>query len=242
MPMLTIGRRFNGPAHSGNGGYTAGALAEASGLEGPVTVRLLKPPPLDISLHVGRGHDGVELGIGMEVVAVARPEGPESWTSFDPVDVATARAAEEEYAGHRSHPFPTCFSCGPDRAPGDGLRIFPGPVGEGTVAATWTPDPSLADDTGTVGVPVTWAALDCVSAWSSDLEHRPLVLGQMCARVESPPQAGSTYVLVGRLRQVDGRKTLTASAMFDADGRLLAQAEQVWIAVDASVVAQLQSG
>ena len=54
------------------------------------------------------------------------------------------------YAGLRSHPFPTCFSCGTGRADGDGLRIFPGRVADQTgaarVAATWTPDPSVADD------------------------------------------------------------------------------------------------
>lgn len=245
MRTLTIPRRFNGPAHSGNGGWTAGALAEASGLEPPVTVRLKVPPPLDLGLAVADVHDGVELQIGMEVVAVATSEGPASWAdwgSFDPVTLDEARAAEDGYAGHRSHPFPACFVCGPDREVGDGLRIFPGPVGEARVAATWTPHESVAEPDGSIGVPVTWAALDCVSAWSSDLEHRPVVLAQMCARVGSPPQAGAAYVVQGLLREIDGRKTWTASAMFDEGGQLVAQAEQLWIAVDATVVAQLQAG
>ena len=34
------------------------------------------------------------------------------------------------YAGLVSHPFPTCFSCGVGRDPGDGLRIFPGRVSD----------------------------------------------------------------------------------------------------------------
>ena len=245
MRTLKIPHRYNGPAHSGNGGWTSGALAEASGLQPPVTVRLKVPPPLGMNLAVAEVHDTVELQIGMEVVAVATSEGPESWTdwsSFAPVTIDEAHAAEEAYAGRRSHPFPSCFSCGPDREVGDGLRIFPGPVGERRVAATWTPDPSVAEPDGSVGVPVTWAALDCVSAWSSDLEHRPVVLAQMTARVESPPQAGAPYVVQGLLRALDGRKTWTASAMFDDTGRLVAQAEQLWIAVDASVVAQLQAG
>ena len=147
MRTLKIPRRFNGPAHSGNGGWTSGALALASGLQPPVTVRLKVPPPLELGLAVVQVHDTVELQIGMEVVAVATSEAPESWTdwsSFGAVTLDEARAAEAEYAGHRSHPFPSCFSCGPDREEGDGLRIFPGPVGEGRVAATWTPAPSLA--------------------------------------------------------------------------------------------------
>ena len=39
--------------------------------------------------------------------------------------------------------------CGPDRAEGDGLRVFPGPVaGRGLWAAPWTPDPSVAGADG----------------------------------------------------------------------------------------------
>jgi hypothetical protein len=242
---LTVPRRFNGPPHSGNGGWAAGALAAASGLQPPVSVRLQVPPPLGLDLAVVDVHGAVELQVGMEVVAVATHMAAQAWTDWSElsdVTIEEARAAQDEYAGRRSHPFPTCFSCGPDREEGDGLRIFPGPVGEGRVAATWTPHPSVAELDGTVGVPVTWAALDCVGGWSSDLEHRPLVLAQMTARVESPPQAGTPYVAHGLLREVDGRKTWTASALFDADGRLVAQAEQLWIAVDAAVVARLQSG
>jgi hypothetical protein len=63
----------------------------------------------------------------------------------------------------------------------------------------------------------------------------------MCARVQSPPQAGSTYAVVGVTREVEGRKTWTASAMFDAAGMLTAQAEHLWIAVDAETVGRLQS-
>src|SRR2546423_15558734 len=51
--MLTIARRFNGPAHSGNGGYVAGGLAQrfleefgtTPGAKGEGTLR--KPPPLE---------------------------------------------------------------------------------------------------------------------------------------------------------------------------------------------------
>jgi hypothetical protein len=102
------------------------------------------------------------------------------------------------------------------------------------VAATWTPTDEH------VSIPVTWAALDCVSAWSSDLEHRPLVLARMTARVESPPQAGTPYVVVGTTVRVEGRKTWTASALYDGAGGLVAQAQHLWIAIDASVVEQLQ--
>ena len=51
-----------------------------------------------------------------------------------------------------------------NRPPGDGLRIFPGPVaGLGLWAAPWTPDPSVAGANGKVRPEVVWAALDCPS-------------------------------------------------------------------------------
>jgi len=46
----------------------------------------------------------------------------------------------------QEHPFPTCFVCGPDRRPGDGLRILVGPVaGRDLSANVWYPDEALAE-------------------------------------------------------------------------------------------------
>jgi hypothetical protein len=224
---LVIPRRFNGPARSGNGGWSSGALAEllADGSPAVVTVRLRQPPPLDVPLLVERRGDALVSLVDGEVVseAVLAETTP---TPVAPVPVAAAVAAEARYAGHRHHPFPTCFTCGPNRRPGDGLRIFAGPVTgrEGTVAATWTPY--------AVSVPITWAALDCPSAWASDIEHRPIVLGTMTAQVHALPSTSDRHVVVGELRGVEGRKTHTASTIYAPDGSVLATAEQVWIAID----------
>jgi hypothetical protein len=240
MSTLLVPRRFNGPPASANGGYVAGALAEASGLGDDVTVQLRKPPPLDRPLSLVPVDGTVELRDGDEAVAVATPDAPASWTDALPVTLAVAQSVEESYVGHRHHPFPTCFSCGPQRE--DGLRIFPGRVDDLRVAASWTPAPDLAGPDRVVGRPVTWAALDCVGGWSSDLEHRPMVLASMAARVGSPPEAGAAYVLVGTMVRTEGRKTWTASTMFDTDGQVVAQAEQLWIAVEWAVVQHLQQG
>jgi hypothetical protein len=255
MTTLTVPARFRGPPSSGNGGWTSGALAEASGFD-PVTVRLLAPPPLDTPLDLVPVDGSVELRSGDRAVAVALPRGPEAWTDWTdvaPVSLEEARAAESAYPGRTAHPFPTCFACGPARAAGDGLCIYPGRTGDGLVAASWTPDPSVSEPDGTVGAPVTWAALDCVGGWSSDLEHRPMVLAQMSARVEQPPVAGTAYVVRGRLLRTEGRKTWTATALLDpADpghapapgngpgGTVLGQAEQLWIEVDWATVHHLQ--
>lgn len=238
MATLTVPARFNGPATSGNGGWTCGAVVEAAtglGLSGPVSVSLKAPPPLDRDLDLTARDDGWALLDGDDVVAQTRAGAVLTGADADPggaVDPQRARALEPTYAGLRSHPFPTCFVCGPDREPGDGLRIFPGRLDDDRVASTWTPDSSVADHDG-VGTAVTWAALDCVGGWSSDLENRPMVLAAMSAGVlpgQSPPLAGSTYVVVGRHVRAEGRKTWTASGMYDDTGALLATAQHLWIA------------
>lgn len=248
---LLVPARFCGPASSGNGGYTAGLLAERFAAhphtDCPVVeVTLRKPPPLDTSMTVEHDEGGADrptttrLQLGDLLVAEARCTDEE----LDPVEeVPPARAAEASthYPGLRSHPFPRCFVCGPERAEGDGLRIFPGPVADGLVAATWRPHENLAESSdlldpgvAVVSLGTTWAALDCVGGWSTDLEGRPMVLGQIAARVDALPVVGETHVVVGRELSSEGRKTFTASTIYDADGRIVALARHTWIAVDPS--------
>jgi hypothetical protein len=51
---VVIGARFNGPARSANGGYTAGSLAERvpEAEHRAVEVTLRRPPPLEVPLTV----------------------------------------------------------------------------------------------------------------------------------------------------------------------------------------------
>lgn len=235
MRVLVVPRRFCGPASSGNGGWTAGALAE---LVGPargnaVSVTLRRPPPLELAMPVEPDEERLVARLEGQVVAEAR-EVEDSLVAVEPAPLEVARAAETTYAGHRSHPFPSCFSCGVDREPGDGLRIFPGFVAATRVAATWAPAPSVADPArpGLTTVPVTWAALDCVSAWAADVADRPMVLGRMTAVVDALPHLGDPHVVVGEVRETHGRKTLTAATLYDSDGRVVGRAEHTWIAVD----------
>ncbi|MGI8701045.1 MAG: hypothetical protein ACR2JU_07540 [Nocardioidaceae bacterium] len=234
---ITVVRRFRGPARSGNGGYTAGRLATTlDGLAAsrPVTVTLRRPPPLDVEMVVADGAEhkaGIELRQGEHLVATAAVGSFES-AAAAPVDVEAARAARSSYRGAREHPFPECFVCGPARERGDGLRLEPGSTEPGRTACLWVPDPSLssAANPTIVASAFGWAALDCPGGWTSDIGSRPLVLGRMTASSEQP-RVGRPHVVVGQLVREEGRKTFTATALYD-EGRLVGRAEQTWIAVD----------
>ena len=241
MNDLVVPARFNGPARSGNGGFVAGSLAERVSTTDAVEVTLRRPPPLEIPMALTSDGSVTTLGIGDEVVATARIADLEL-DAVAAVPPEVAASAMLGYPGLVNHPFPTCFACGPDRAAGDGLRIFPGPVDgdRGHVASVWVPAPShadsrdIADGVQRGGFGITWAALDCVGGWSEDLEGRPCVLGRMTARVDARPVVGEPHVVVGRHLGRDGRKSFTASTLYDADGRVVAAARHVWIAVDPS--------
>jgi hypothetical protein len=142
-----------------------------------------------------------------------------------PVSYEEALEAAEKYRAAERHPFPGCFVCGPVREPGDGLRLAPGPVGEGTVAAPWTPrevpEPELM-----------WAVLDCPGGLALGQDDRVVVLGTMTAQVTELPEAGEQCVVMGLARSREGRKGHAATAAYGADGRLLGRAEQIWIEVD----------
>ena len=132
------------------------------------------------------------------------------------------------------HPFRTCFTCGPDRAPGDGLRIFAKRIrGQAVLADRWTPDQSLADNDGSVRPEIVWASLDCPGGWAAfdRISGGVAVLGRMTARVDRTPFVGEPCVIVASSRWRDGRKIDAHSALYSCDGELLAAARAVWIDV-----------
>ena len=225
---LLVPAAFSGPPTSGNGGWCAGALAAlvgGSALGRTVEVTLRLPPPLETRLPVVE-EQGVWRALDDEdrVVLEARLVEDDLEESL-PVPVEDARTGEASYAGFRAHPFPTCFVCGPERAEGDGLRIFPGPVPSrpGVAAATWTPHASTLE--------IAWAALDCAGAWATGIEESPRVLGRMTARVDRLPQVGALHVVTGESRGSDGRKHHATTTLRDSGGALLGVARQVWIDV-----------
>ncbi len=237
--MISIERRFRGPDRSGNGGYTAGTLADA--VDAPtVTVTLRRPPPLESPLELVPDGAGVRLMDGDAVVAVAGP-GVLSYEPAAPVSYDVAVEASKGYRGFAEHPFPGCFVCGPARDENDGLRLFAGPVEgrDGTVAAGWLPTTAFTAAGRELSNSILWSALDCPGGWSIDLIGRPMVLGRITATVHAAPAVDEPCVIVGQSHGGEGRKAFTSSALYNAAGTLLAQANHTWIAVDPAAINKL---
>jgi hypothetical protein len=223
---VTIEERFNGPEGSGNGGYTCGLLARELGGEAEVTLR--RPPPLDRPLALVREGERICLLDGELLVAECRP-GRADLDPPAPPSFAEAEAAARRYPGFVSHPFSTCFVCGPDRP--DGLRIFAGPLdGSDVVAAPWIPDASLGDANGPVAEELVWAALDCPGAFAVGFTERgEAVLGRMAARIDARPRVGERHVVIAWPLGEDGRKLYAGTALFTESGDLLGLSRQTWI-------------
>jgi hypothetical protein len=224
-----IDPRFRGPPRSGNGGYVCGCIGTRLG--GVATVRLMAPPPLDTELSLEIGADGARLIHGDAVLAQARGSTLEIEVPEAPT-LQQASQASKAFAGFTSHPFPGCFVCGPARAPGDGLRIFPAAVtGRNLVAAPWIPTADLAGPDGRVHDEFLWSALDCTGffAFGPLPDGSPALLGELTARIGHAAIAGEPHVVTGWSIGAEGRKRFAGSAIHAADGRLLASARATWI-------------
>ncbi|MEM8985923.1 MAG: hypothetical protein AAGC95_04295 [Pseudomonadota bacterium] len=226
---IIIERRYRGPADSGNGGYSCGVLAAA--INGPAEVTLKAPPPLDTQLRIEKDENGARLFHGPTEIATAEPAivdvvPPAAPTLADAADAMTRYIKPEE------HILPECFVCGPHRDEGDGLRLFTGPDGAGALAAaTWTPDAEYSDDNGNVRPEIVWAALDCPGYFGLMKKGLPALLGRMSADIKHDLRSGEPYVVAGWKTGEDGRKNFAATAIYNADGEVLAVSKAIWIAL-----------
>jgi hypothetical protein len=138
------------------------------------------------------------------------------------------------YIGHQQRVHPICFTCGVERAEGDGLRVFAGQVEgapAGHVACVWTPHAAFADAAGLIPAEVVWAALDCpgVFAWLVKEGRHGALLGTMTGEVIRRPGAGEPCIVTAWPLVREGRKETAGVALFSTDGELLARGRQVWI-------------
>jgi hypothetical protein len=227
VTTLSIARRFNGPPESGNGGYVCGAFAAATGAD--LRIRLISPPPLEVPLVVRREDSGDWL-LESEERLVAR--GTPARLQLEvppPPPYVQAVWASQHYPGFREHVFPDCFVCGPHRRRGDGLRIFPGRLESGIVAAPWLPSDDLDRGDGRVAVAYHWAALDCPGYFAVSSGRRAMLLGEMQAHVDRRVHVGEPCTVIGWKVGTEGRKHFAGTAIFDEDGELCARARALWI-------------
>lgn len=239
MSALRIGRRFQGPTDSGQGGWTAFRFTERIGEA--VEVSLHAPVPLETDLFVGADPAGDRwtLDTGREhgrAVMTAVPTGP-IVVDTEPVSIAAARRAREQFAhlGPR-HPVPFCFSCGLRH---DSMRVHAAALDEDRYATDWTVPGWAVGPDGAVDGGVLWAALDCTSAWyvCQSRGERVAFTVRYAAEILEPVEAGATYALVGwagdAAAEWDGRKRHAAAAAFTADGTCVARSVSLWVSVDA---------
>jgi hypothetical protein len=227
---VLIPRRFNGPPASANGGYTCGLIARYVG--GPAEVSLRSPPPLDTALELVRLDDGgVELRHRDVLVAEGRPADPPDVEPPVRPTVAQAREAlrRHPWLEHR-HPFSQCYVCGAGRHDGLGMHFGDLRGHADMTAALLVADETVPHDARGLAPEIVWGALDCPSyvpaLWHADF---PSMLAWMQGEVLEPIPVGEPIVATGWHLSAEGRKHYTASALLDADGRLLARATHLWV-------------
>lgn len=228
---LVIPARFCGPPASANGGYFCGMVASLA--TQTLTVRLTKPPPLDVGLdaEISEQDGGITVRHGADVVAQARVSPPLVLEPPAPPTYVETLDASIHYPGFTDHPYPTCFVCGPQRAQGDGLRVFAGPVvGREIFAAPWVPDASLDGGDGKVRPEFMWAAMDCPGCFAANKTGRgSWLLGEFTAHVDRRVHVGEPCQVVAWHIGSKGRKHEAGTALFDGDGELCARAKAIWI-------------
>ena len=230
-----IERRFRGPPESANGGYACGVAAGfVEPGDGAVAVSLRTPPPLDHPLEVERDDAaGARVLDGQTLVAEAQRVPAPALELPEPVEFAEAIEAGARCPWGENHPYPMCFTCGPDRHPPEALHLLTGPLaGREVIADGWDAHPSLGDEDGIVDPRIVWAALDCPTGNGSFFFQPPAgppLLARLTARLLAPVRAGERYVVMGWPLAYEGRKHWGGSALFDSDGEAVAVAEGLWI-------------
>lgn len=235
-----LSQRFCGPPKTGNGGFTAGILVEAAGTE-TAEIRLLSPTPVETSIIIEseKGLRGVIYDDTKKVLATLKSIADEDFPDYKlpkVPDLDEAKKVSALYPGFTTHPFPTCFVCGPKREVNDGMRIFVGPASEqigfeNLMAGHWLPNESVATQNGFVRDAAIWGALDCPGGFSAVLDKPQLiVLSKIRGKIIERPITGENYIIMSWRLQKLTRAFKVMTAIFESDSkRLFAIAEALWL-------------
>ena len=239
-----IDPRYNGPASSANGGYTAGLLANCLGGDAKVVLR--SPPPLDTELKIVVNGSLATLNQQETVIANAQkvkldidvPACPSPELIISSIDNYRAMKDRQGVTNlelESEQLLPTCFVCGSDRPLNDGLGIFPVAVeGKDCVAAVWKPttNDNLTAQDGMIATEILWAALDCPGYFAHQKLNEMMLLGSMTASIRRRPMPNETLICVGWQTAQEGRKYFSGTALYDLDGKVYGASQQVWIALN----------
>lgn len=229
---MRVDERYSGFPGRALGGYVAGLLARSIASRDAIEVRLERPVALGDELAVDRDalvRDGARVASARTTTIDLRP--PRL------IGAAEAEAASAAYFGAKHHFFGTCFCCGPARARGDGLRIFPSAVGGGVVAALWRPADAI--DALVAPAEIVWSALDCPGIWAQVLvttgTAERAVTGSIAVVQLAPIVARESHVVLGWPLAREGRKIRVGAAITSERGAVLAVALQTLIVTEQGV-------
>jgi hypothetical protein len=232
LQEIVIDKRYQGVPGVSLGGYVAGLAAKELGPSAAVTLTKGVPPGSTVTLD--RGESQVLMRVDGELAATAVPSQFET-TAPEFVTREKAELASEHYPGFARHFFPNCFTCGPNRSSGDGLRIFPGAVdGRPVVATLWQPPQSVWQADRMVASEFLWAALDCPAIWGhvvhggSQADDRA-VSGRLELHQHAPVPGNTPSIVVGWPIARQGRKIIAGAGIFSESGRLLVESRQTLI-------------
>ncbi len=240
--ILTIESQYNGAIGVANGGYSCGVVAGF--IDGDAEVRLRAALPTETPLSVRTTADG-----GVEFLLTDDPSKPRLLASGCPTvveldipappDYETAREASENFIFlHRVDPR-GCYVCSPIRPPGEGLRLFIGPlagiekkaIGENLAAAIWRPTRELANAEGQIDPVYVWSVLDCPGVTALKLRHPAsgvLVLGSCAASIKEKLPASEHFIVSAwEIAPRQGNKHFMGVAIHSRAGQLMACARQV---------------
>jgi hypothetical protein len=226
---IEVPPQLNGPAGSGQGGYSCGLVA---GLVGnPAEVTLRSPVPLGRPLATERDDGTVLVRDGETLIAEGRRAESFVLDVPAPPSLEEAQAASERYES-KQEAFSRCFVCGPARE--DGQRVFAAKMdGRDLVASPWRPRHDWLASDGLVRPEFVWAVLDCPTYFASALGRPDLtaLLGRLTAELIAPVRVGEPHVVMAWPLGTEGRKHLAGSAVATARGEVLARARGVHIEV-----------
>ena len=236
---LAVDPRFNGPVGWANGGYACGLIAAAAGRGLPadqsIQVTLRRPVPLGAPLRVehSAGEPGGRVWHEDDLVALAEPTAFRSSVPPASPAISAARLAGDRHPGWPADgPLADCFVCSPRRP--DGLQVIAGPLDDHPTVAAAPFEPARCStviaDAGLVRPEIIWAALDCPSfPVAALLTGRVCLLGTFTVHRNREIRLEESLVIVSWVREHERRVYRTASAMLDAAGTVVADAQATWI-------------